>query len=98
MHAAATGAAAAMPRNDALDYSIDVLLRRSAPADVQTPIDATTGAPSDNPARTDDRSGDMRRGEVARIYGRGLAAGTFADTDVRYLGQVVAQRSGIAPA
>lgn len=109
MHAAAAGAAAAMPRdarprdgasrNDALDYSIDVLLRRSAPAGTQTPVDATTGAPSsDIPAGTDDRGGDMRRGEVARIYGRALTTGTLADADVRYLGQVIAQRSGIAQA
>ena len=110
MHAAATGAAAAMPRdarprdggprNDALDYTVDVLLRRSGTSEpAAAPVDATTGMPApDASAGNDDRGIDVRRGEVARIYGRALTTGTLADADVRYLGQVVAQRSGLAPA
>ncbi|HVJ63591.1 MAG TPA: hypothetical protein VM555_12875, partial [Tahibacter sp.] len=83
------------PRNEALDYAVDVLMRRTTPAapaaDVVT--GAATDAAAEAPAFADER-GDVRRGEVARIYGRAMAAGSLADADVRYLGQVIAQRTG----
>ncbi len=36
-------------------------------------------------------------GEVARVMAKGLSEGALLDEDVRYLGQLVSQRTGLAP-
>jgi hypothetical protein len=99
--AAMHAAAAAMPRdaasrNEALDYAVDMLLRRSSPSAPAAGTDGLTVATPD--AAADDRGRDGRRGEVARIYGRALTSGSLADADARYLGEVIAQRTGVPQA
>jgi hypothetical protein len=102
--AAVQGAGAAMAGNmpgprphesrEGMDYAIDVLLRRPAPA---ADINATE-PPAPDAAPTPERGRDGNRGEIARIYERAMQTGTLADADAKYLASMIAQRGGISEA
>lgn len=93
--AAAAGAAAQSGGSDDLRtrYLSDALLRRDASAPLTAPAgSAMIPAPS-TPA-DDARTSS----EAARILATSLANGSLAPDDTRYLGQLVAQRTGLAQA
>ena len=91
--AAATGAAAtatpadpsAPARAGGMDYTVDALFRKDAAAPAgATPSDAPTAA--------------VPLSEVSRIFANGLRSGAMPADDARYVGQLVAQRTGMPQA
>jgi hypothetical protein len=92
---AASSAATALPSlagSGGPGYFVDALFRKQAALGGDTGGD-TGGAPV---APTDDSP--RTTAEVARIFTTALANGTLAEDDARYVGQLVAQRTGVAPA
>ena len=90
--AAAGGGAAAMAADTskngddagATTYFVDALLRRNL--DATSPPDSVGSAPAETPAPT---------AEVARIFTANAGADSLPAEDVRYLGQLVSQRTGM---
>jgi hypothetical protein len=83
--AAAAGAAKSDPSSSAegaMGYFIDSLFRK----------DAATATP----AATDGASPAAANAEIARIFANDLRTGALPPEDARYVGQVVAQRTGLA--
>lgn len=72
--------------NEPLAYLVDALFRRE-PAPSGMPPEA---APTD--------AARVPVSEVSRIFTNGVGAGALAPQDTRYLGQLVAQRTGLAQA
>jgi hypothetical protein len=72
--------------SDSNGYFVDSLLRTTAPAT----SDASTPAPSASAS-----SDAQTRDEVGRIFARAIASGDLSAADRQYLGQRVAQRTGI---
>lgn len=70
-------------------YFVDTLFRRGAP----TTAGPTTAAPSPVALSPDDTA--RSTAEAARIFATSLANGALTPDDKRYLGQVVAQRTGL---
>ena len=91
--AAGAGAGAAPSGGDAgpMGYFVDALFRRD-PA-----LAAPAGAPAAGgaPAGAADSAAGANAAEVARIFVSGLRAGPLPAEDLRYVGQVVAQRTGL---
>ncbi|MBC8026744.1 MAG: hypothetical protein H7Y89_12180 [Steroidobacteraceae bacterium] len=81
--AAAGAAAAAMPDDKSPDYYIDMLLRSDA---------APAPAAGNPPPATDNTA------EVGRIFAHAIATGEMSSADTRHLGQIVAAKTGLAPA
>jgi hypothetical protein len=79
--------AAAGDGSGPMDYLMDIMFRKDANA--STP--ATAGA-SSAPGST------ASNAEVSRIFVTSMAAGTLSPEDLRYVGRVVAQRTGLAEA
>jgi hypothetical protein len=69
-------------------YFVDALFRKDASA---TPATATTGA-------TGAADAAPPVAEAARIFASAIQTGSLPADDARYLGQLVAQRTGVAPA
>ncbi|MET0231424.1 MAG: hypothetical protein ABW186_10875 [Rhodanobacteraceae bacterium] len=85
--AVATAAATAGPSTD---YWADMILRGNAPP--------ATGAPQSEGANAQPSSDPAVHTEVGRIVAASLAAGSLSAPDRTYLGQLVASRTGVAPA
>jgi hypothetical protein len=92
--AAATGAAAttapadpgASARAGGMDYAVDALFRKDAAA-------ASGATPT-----SDASMAAVPASEVSRIFANSLRSGTMPADDVRYVGQLVAQRTGMPQA
>lgn len=90
--AAATGAIAAndeLPSSGSgmgMGYFVDSLFRTD------------TSAPSVRTEPDNDASGSSSNSEVARIFGNGLWTGKMSPEDTRYVGQIIAQRTGLPQA
>jgi hypothetical protein len=81
--AAGPAAASANGGSVGLGYFIDSLMRKD---------------PGANPSATGDAAGAPPNGEIARIFANDLRAGSLPAEDAHYVGQLVAQRTGLAPA
>ncbi|QJR09850.1 hypothetical protein DSM104443_00900 [Usitatibacter rugosus] len=84
---AATGATQATDAKPSLDpsaYFVDSLFRRDGAA-----APTTTTSPQENAASAS---------ETTRIFANAIRTGSLPQDDQRYLGQLVAQRTGLAPA
>jgi hypothetical protein len=98
--ATAAGASAGDSSSGAVGYFVDSLFRReggtpaAAPADTAaaTASTASTGAPTTMP----ERSNAATTSEVTRIFMNSLRAGALPPEDAKYVGQVVAQRTGLS--
>jgi hypothetical protein len=85
---ATDGARGGAARRDGPDYFIDALFRRDAAATPSTP----TSTP------TSDASMNSSSGELVRIFANAMSAGALPGDDARYVGQLVAQRTGLPQA
>jgi hypothetical protein len=103
---AATTAAAAVPaaagamKNDGSSpdvqsYFVDSLFRQ-APGDSATATAATTAAPAGG--MSGDTNGRAPSAEVGRIFASSMQNGSLSPDDARYVGQLIAQRTGISQA
>ena len=85
---AATGAgpaaAAIGSQSNSSGYFVDSLFRKDASASASTGTDAADAGRS--------------AAEVGRIFANGLSTGSMSADDTKYVGQLVAQRTGLAPA
>ena len=86
--AGAGGAAMKSSDSSGTSYFTDSLFRAMAPA-------ATASAPASMP-NGDSGSAAASTAETGRILARSLANGALAPEDAKYVGQVVAQRTGIS--
>jgi hypothetical protein len=68
-----------------MGYLVDSLFRRTA-TPATTPVDAMAAAPDPN---------RLPVAEVTRIFADSAGAATLPPDDVRYLGQLVSQRTGL---
>jgi hypothetical protein len=84
--------------DDGTAYTIDRLLRApAAPTSQSVTVDAATGQTTTQPApTTQDNPG--QRGEVARIFANAARSGSLPDDDIKYLAQLIAQRTGMGTA
>lgn len=95
--ATAAGASASNSSSGPVGYFIDSLFRReggapaAAPADAGAASTATTGAPT-----MPERSNAVITTEVTRIFMNGIRTGALPAEDGKYVGQVVAQRTGLS--
>ena len=101
MSAGAAGAATAGSealRSDGaagpMNYFVDALFRKDASASANATANGTTNAPSGNA----DTSPAAAASEVTRILMNSVRTGALPEEDVRYVGQVVAQRTGLSQA
>lgn len=78
---ATTATAATTGPSSSIDYFVDTLFRKNMTAAPAVPIDPASSA---------------SLAEVARIFANGLRAGALPQDDVRYVGTVVAQRTGLS--
>ncbi len=85
---AAAGAAGATAGGGRMGYLVDSLFRRDA-APATTPVDAMAAAPDPN---------RLPVAEVTRIFADSAGASTLPPDDLRYLGQLVSQRTGLSQA
>jgi hypothetical protein len=75
---------------DSTDYFVDSLFRKdisAAPSPSASTL-SSTGA--------DDGVAGRTTTEVTRIYAHGLGEGSLSDADLKYVGQIIAQRTGIS--
>jgi hypothetical protein len=79
------------PGDTGLGYFVDSLFRKDASATVASSSVAA-------PAGTGTDDGAHSSAEVARIYANGMRAGSLAADDTKYVGQLIAQRTGLPPA
>ena len=95
--AGAVAAGSEMAKTDVnsgpINYFVDSLFRKDMNSAVNTP--ALTGG-SAMPVGAGDQSNAMSSSEVTRIFMNTLRAGALPAEDVRYVGQVVAQRTGLS--
>ncbi len=77
-----------------LEYFVDSLFRREA-ASATSVSTTTTGSPGDNSQAA---AGKSDSSEVSRIFLHNLRVGPLPQEDTKYLGQVVAQRTGLSQA
>ena len=84
---AAAGATKKAGADDGNGYFVDSLFRQGAPAAGGTP--AANATPAD---------GAQMTAEAGRIFAAGLEAGALPPDDVRYLGQLVSQKTGLPQA
>ena len=73
-----------------MNYFIDSLFRRDAGAAPATPGDASA------PPAAPDRPAAATNAEVSRIFLNSIRTGALPPEDARYVGQVVAQRTGLS--
>jgi hypothetical protein len=85
--AAAGPAASAVARADGPNYFVDSLFRRDMSA---SPAAGTQAVPPAEMGRSS--------AEVARILANGMSAGTLSADDTKYVGQLVAQQTGLPQA
>jgi hypothetical protein len=74
-----------------MSYYIDALLRREPIAIAYTPTTSSVEAAT---ATSTDPAIEVTSAEITRIFIRAISEETLAPEDVRYLGRVVAQRTG----
>lgn len=95
---AAGGAAASQGASDAspgpMNYFIDSLFRRDAGSTAPASTDA--GAAPAAMSTTPDRSAASTNTEVSRIFLNSIRTGALPPEDAKYVGQVVAQRTGLS--
>lgn len=95
---AAGGAAASQGASDAsagpMNYFIDSLFRRDAGSTAPASTDA--GAAPAALSATPDRSAASTNTEVSRIFLNSIRTGALPPEDAKYVGQVVAQRTGLS--
>lgn len=95
---AAGGAAASQGASDAsagpMNYFIDSLFRRDAGSTAPASTDA--GAAPAALSTTPDRSAASTNTEVSRIFLNSIRTGALPPEDAKYVGQVVAQRTGLS--
>ncbi len=95
--AGAAGAASANPSaSDAvnpLNYFVDSLFRKDAVATTPAP-DAASAPVAASPAS--DRTTENSNAEVTRIFLNSIRTGALPPEDAKYVGQVVAQRTGLS--
>lgn len=98
----AMAAASEVARTDAaqggMDYFVDAMLRKvAAPVGASSTASQTAGGVvSTSP--NDGVAGPAANQEIARIFSHAMVAGALPDEDLRYLGQLVAQRTGLSQA
>ena len=95
MAGAGAGAAASQSAQDGgtgpVNYFIDSLFRRDANAPAAATGDAGTGQPA-----MPERGTAAANAEVSRIFLNSIRTGALPPEDARYVGQVVAQRTGLS--
>ncbi len=90
---AATTAATGMAQADeggSMDYYVDMLFRRDAGYSSNTTGNTTTSSSSDTAGQAREAA------EIARIFMNHDMAKPLADDDVRHMGQLVSQRTGLS--
>lgn len=102
--AVAAGAAATKDASSASDggagmgYFIDTLFRKP-PAEASATPAASTGGTATGPTATAvDGNPQATGAEVTRIFANAVRTGTLAKEDARYVGQLIAQRTGVSQA
>lgn len=90
--AAATMAAEGMSGDPARDYLLDTLFRPGAAAPAATPVDGTL------PPAPPENGMPRRNGEAARIFANAARNGSLSAEDTRYVGQLIAERTGLSAA
>jgi hypothetical protein len=99
--AGGAGVAAAQPGretgSDPTAYFIDSLFRRDPGSPASVAGDTTTASsPSAAPATAPERGTSASNAEVSRIFVNGIRTGALPPDDAKYVGQVVAQRTGLS--
>lgn len=80
-----------------MNYFIDSLFRRDATTGTATaPADASAASTAMAPAAAPERNGAATNAEVSRIFLNSIRTGALPPEDARYVGQVVAQRTGLS--
>ncbi len=99
--AASTNSSGPSAAGNPLNYFVDSLFRKDAAA-------PTASTPASTPATTDagsaptaaapapDRSTDSSNAEVTRIFVNSIRTGALPPEDAKYVGQIVAQRTGLS--
>jgi len=90
---AATAAGEKGQDSNPLGYFVDSLFRRDI--DRAAPANATPAAPATSPAQPTEPD---RTPEVTRIFTNAIGSGGLSEEDRRYLGQLVAEKTGLAQA
>lgn len=78
-----------------MNYFVDALFRKDAAAGAASG-NASAGAPANVPSGNTDASPAASASEVTRILMNSVRTGALPAEDVRYVGQVVAQRTGLS--
>ena len=86
----ATMAAKSGPADAGMGYFTDTLLRPMAAAPAASAASGAAGA-------SDTQGAATSTAEVGRIMARSIGNGSMSPEDTKYLGQVVAQRTGMSP-
>lgn len=86
--AGATASQAGSDRGGPMNYFIDSLFRRDAGA-------TATASDGSAPIAAADRSESATNSEVSRIFLNSISTGALPPEDAKYVGQVVAQRTGM---
>jgi hypothetical protein len=87
--AAGAGLGSAGSQGGSISYFVDALMRRDPGAASAAPAAAGVAVASSEPAS------NASSAEVTRIFANTLRTGALPPDDVRYVGQIVAQRSGL---
>ncbi|QHI97786.1 hypothetical protein GT347_07145 [Xylophilus rhododendri] len=97
---AATAGANGNPSQASLGtgYYVDALFRKAAaaPAPAVEGQPVTAAAPAPVPATNDAQSSAATAAEVTRIFANSIRTGDLPADDVRYVGQLVSQRTGLS--
>jgi len=93
------GKAVASTTTDPMDTVLDTMLRPSGPAQAAAPATPpAAGAPATTarPRAANVPNGDDARAEMSRILASSVASGSLTNENKAYLGQLVAQRTGVS--
>lgn len=80
-----------------LDYAVDSLFRTGSPAPAANASDPAAPTAAAAPTAGPD-AGPARNREVVRIFANSLRTGALPQEDARYVGQLIAQRTGLPQA
>jgi hypothetical protein len=92
--AAGTGMAGAGSRDGSMNYFIDSLMRKDPNAGSTAPAQA--GTPTGSAVALSEPASNTSSAEVSRIFANTLRTGALPPEDLRYVGQIVAQRTGVS--
>jgi hypothetical protein len=92
--AAGAGMVGAGSRDGSMNYFIDSLMRKDPNAGSAAP--AQTGAPTGTAVVPSEPASNASSAEVGRIFANTLRTGALPPEDLRYVGQIIAQRTGVS--